>query len=412
VNVVATPCEVAQLKAQVAELMKRIDQLEQKPKIKTAEVVTHANDLRVKISGMVNRAAWWASNGKNSNLQYVDNDCDPSRLNITAEKDLNCDTTVGGTFEVALLQNSTRTTDIKNASTEAHPFTARKSEVFAKSEKYGEIYLGRGEMASFNTMERTDLSATDVAMDGAVVNEVAEGVTFFDSTTQTKSMLTSGTTTAITVLDVFDAANGLYFKDRIRYNSPAIMGMSLQTSHAYHIDNDLWDVALKYGATFCETKLAAQFAYVQNNVVPIMRATNSRTSNTGYRQVNGSMGVLFPSGISFMVAAAYRDWKYRSAPDAYNWFLKLGYQHQYFEAGKTAFAIDYGHYNNFLIDTSTAASIRYKHLGRSVGAGVVQFLERIATELYMVARLFHLHVNGGDEYKDIKIFMTGARIKF
>ena len=125
------------------------------------------------------------------------------------------------------------------------------------------------------------------------------------------------------------------------------------------------------------------------------------------------MGILFPNGISAMVAGAYRDWKFKHAPNANLWFTKLGYQEKFFCVGKTAFAVDYGQYRNFVIDTSHGIeSVELKHKGYSIGAGVVQFFDPVNTELYFMGRIYKLRVPHSDTYKPVSILMLGARVSF
>src|SRR5262249_11700055 len=157
-----------------------------------------------------------------------------------------------------------------------------------------------------------------------------------------------------------------------------------------------WDVALKYDGKFDGTELRAQVAYEEDQSIVISNGTNRQNISdaTEYHQVNGSIGVLFPIGISLMAAGAHREWKKmqfrnntrQSAPDGKVWFGKIGYQQKFCEAGVTAFAVDYGQYNNFILDTTSVTTIHQKHKGRVWGVGVVQFLDRVATELYLVGR--------------------------
>lgn len=384
-------------------------------KVLERTAVSYAADrnIRLHIFGHLSKAIWWADNGKNSNIQYVDNDNSSSRLNIECQAKFNRDLSIGGIFAVELLQNSTRNTDIDNAASGNAAFTAHKAEVYFKSKSLGNVYLGKGYMESTLTMSTTDTSKTHVALDGARVRKIANNVTFVKSSTGQKSAQLSGTTTSFDVGSIFDDCDGLPRLDRIRYTSPVWEGLTVGTSHAFNVHDYVWDVAIKYEQKLKNTLLRVQVAYCEDNAVPTFNNTGLRISNIAYKQVNGSLSVLLPFGLSFMFAGAQRDWrKYKDAKNGKLWFGKVGYQRKFFEAGLTAFAIDYGNYANFVIDTSTTETVSQKHRGKTWGVGFVQFIERIATELYIVGRQYHLKVSGGDKFKPIQVIMGGARVKF
>ncbi len=90
------------------------------------------------------------------------------------------------------------------------------------------------------------------------------------------------------------------------------------------------------------------------------------------------------------------------------YFGKIGYQRRFIEAGLTAFSIDYGHYENLFFDTRPGFE-KDKYRGRTVGIALIQYLDRIATELYVGFRNYELKHPALREarYKDVKAVMGG-----
>lgn len=372
------------------------------------EICKRADNFKVKVFGHINRAAWLANNGHKTSLQFVDNDASSSRAAIQAEGDLTKDLKVGGIYMFEVEQNSTHFTTISHPRDKEIFFKTRKGEVYVLSQSLGEFYAGHGYMASYQSMNDSDLSNTLSTMDGEKINQEATAVPFYNKTQHQNSSGLSGTSRSLTVGDIFTSCDGLGRQPRFRYNSPYFYGFSLQSSWVFKAQEKKWDIALRYKNKWRGIQMAGVWDFARDRSVPL---TGGGT--TGYNQVNGSMGVLFPNGVSAMVAGAYRDWKFKQAPNANLWFTKLGYQKKFFCSGITAFAIDFGHYRNFVIDTSQGLeSIRLKHKGYSVGAGVVQFFDSLKTELYFMGRFYKLKVPNSDTFKPVSVLLLGARIKF
>lgn len=327
-------------------------------------------------------------------------------------------------------QNSSDSTDIKNSSNGSANFAIRKLNVFIDDKKFGRVEMGRGSSASNMTMESTDLSDTDVIACGASIASMAGGTTFINKSTNTKMTASSASSTMpyknlinsdegrININAVFgglDTAgiDGLGYQDRAVYQTPKMNNFIIATSHAYASPangqgNDLWDVALKYAAQIDKIKYAAQVAFVRNNTVSLTSGVN-----TGYNQVNGSGGILLPSGLNAQISGTMRYWKYSQAHHAQQYGLKLGYEQSYIQAGKTAFSVDYGHFENFVIDASTPQSIHNQFIGRTYGAFLVQFLDRISSQVYLGWRHHKLTIKGSSvQTHNINAIMGGMIVKF
>lgn len=399
------------LQQQVQALSKRINELESKETkflgLSEKEAVTSGNALALKLSGQLNRAVVWHSNGKNSNTVHADLDSSPSRLTITAVGKISEQTKIYAVIEEAFEPNSTDRIDVHDAN-DSQPFTHRKMEVYIDDAKWGRLFVGQGSTASDGTMEDVDMSGTGVVSAGSSLSFMGAGIQFFDSTTNAKATLNGQ---RMIIETVFDSGDGLFRRNRIRYDTPDFYGLRLQTSHYYRGRNDNWDVAFKYAGMANGIKIGAQGAYLRRLSRTVSVPGGSTPAK--YQQFNGSVGVLFTNGISFFLSALHRDWKSRRTHNGSIYFAKLGYQQSFIEAGKTAFAIDYGQYKNLIFDTRPQNE-RDQYKGTSYGFMVVQCLDRIATELFVSGRLYELDgpSHQAARYKKAKVVLSGMRVKF
>jgi len=407
----STQTEEAALQKQVEVLSKRINELESKETkflgLSEKEAVISGNALSLKLGGHLNRAVVWHSNGKNSNTVHADVDSSPSRITITAAGKISEQTKIYAVIEEAFEPNSTDRIDVHDAN-DSQPFTNRKMEVYIDDTKWGRLFVGQGSTASDGTMEDVDMSGTGVVSAGSSLSFMGAGIQFFDSTTNAKATLNGQ---RMIVETVFDSGDGLFRRNRIRYDTPEFYGLRLQTSHYYKGRNDNWDIALKYAGKVNGIKIGAQGAYLRRLSKTVSVPGGSTPAK--YHQFNGSVGVLFTNGINIFLSALHRDWKSRNTRNGSIYFAKLGYQHSFIEAGKTAFAIDYGQYKNLIFDTRPQNE-RDQYKGTSYGVMLTQFLDRIATELFVAGRIYKLDGPSRQpaRYKDAKVVLSGMRVKF
>ena len=453
----ASSAEVAALRQQVQDLLKRIDTLEKKAEKSSSQSSSHTvipiadssqnqnsnsgdvaqgpgleipaqvergrkdNPLSLKVSGHINRGIWVASNGVNTNTAHVDNDNSPTRLTITGSGRWDESTEIGGTIEFGVEENSTDEIAVNSVDDSRTGPSIRIAELFVKNDTFGEFYFGQGSTASDGTMESTDLSQTTLLSAGGSQSFIAGATVFTNRVTEGPITVNGDNARPDRIMDPGD---GLFRRNRFRYNTPSILGFSLQTSHYFQGADHNWDIALKYGATIKDTKIRAQGAFLQRN-------TNSRTAtgsnlvgdsmNAAYRQFNASAGVLFPVGLSLFVGYVDRDWYVTgvssitnnvvnfNVPNGKNYTAKIGYQFNYFEAGLTALAVDFGCSEGMFFDILNTDRV-YK--GRAYGIFAVQFLDRISTEVYAGYRHFRMTSNVPNEtYNPISAFLVGARVK-
>lgn len=424
--------EIQRLKNQINQIMTRIDHLETNPPSQAPSQTPAKKNTQTEIafSGRVNRAVLWANNGHNSSTQHVDNGNANSLVNVTATHKYTARTNFGAEVEAKMRQNSSDSTDVKFSSNGSVPITVRKLNAFIDDKKFGKIYFGRASSASNMTMENTDLSGTDVISCGASIASMAGGTTFLNKATNARLYDANKTATSryknlinsddgkININAVFggnDASgiDGMGYQDLVRYDTPTMHGFVVSTSHAYQSPkdgqgNDLFDVALKHASEWQKNKIAAQVAFVKNNTVPLSIGTA-----TGYTQVNGSVGILHTSGFNVQLSGTHRNWKYGNTHDAKQYGAKLGYQQQFWPCGMTAFVVDYGHFENFVIDATSYDTLRNQFVGKTYGAFITQSLDRISSQLYLGWRRHELTIKGSDvNAYHINAVMGGMLVKF
>ncbi len=426
----------AALKSQVEMLMKRVNELETKEKtmgnLTEKEAATTGNNLNVKLSGQVNRAVLWHDDGSHSNFVHVDpSDEASSRLRVDATGKLSEGNRVVAVLEMDLRSNRAENTDVHYANDTNSSFSKRIVEVFFDSKRWGKVTLGHGWMAGSRVTRDTDMSATGSIMNGDAVGQLGGGTWFTTKNgpatnpapgaiAANKAYTGGGTAVTGAVLDVKAVFNGAdnHREDRLQYDTPTYWGTKLATSHSYKGSNDNWDVALKHASEVLGTKIAAQVAYFRNlsNKGGGTAVASVAGAPAKYHQWSGSAGVLFPIGLSVMFAATHRSWHLNNAPDGHVYYGKVGYQQKFFEAGLTALALDYGYYKNMILnrDANLDANIRDKFLGTTYGAYLVQHIDRVGTELYLMARTYTLcgEAKNAARYKDITMVMSGMRVKF
>jgi hypothetical protein len=86
---------------------------------------------------------------------------------------------------------------------------------------------------------------------------------------------------------------------------------------------------------------------------------------------------------------------------------KVGYKGEFFSTGPTAFAVDYGKYDEFSGIKDDEAS--------TMALYVVQNLKAWSSELYGGYRVYMLEdrtTSTGEKFKDVDTFYLGMRIKF
>jgi hypothetical protein len=409
------------------------------PPVAAAPISSAADKIRVTLSGQVDRAILFGSDGKSSNFRNVDNINSSTRFRLLGEGRVTPDTTLGSNLEMELRQNpSSTTTLVQNqpqAAGNVSP-TIRQGDVFIANQNWGGLRLGFGSTASYLTNEN-DLSGTFIAhYVGAA--EMDGGFAFRQNGTMrvpggVGGKLVSSPDGAFgpAVSSVFNNFGGLGRDARIRYDTPVWEGLQLSTSY---VDGGSYDAALRLGRSFEGFRIIAAVAGADAthrnhtpttnlgyagvpagfvggaslagvNAAPSAPVQADVTPN-GSRHFDGSFSVLHDSGFSLTMSGGVRDPRYRDplgkplSPNLF--YTKLAYQHDFFNFGRTAVGIDYTNQDEVIFNGDEA---------QSYSLGLVQNIDATATELFASVRRETLHRTIG-QFHPIVAAWTGARIRF
>lgn len=343
------------------------------------EMQSGMDQVRLTISGQVNRGILLTDDGEDTEAFFVDNDNSSTRIRLLGDARLNDDITAGTVIEVQFESNSTADVSQDNQRNAGpNNFTERKLELFFDSETYGRIWLGQGDTASNGTSEQ-DLSG--IAVVGySGISDLAGGIQFVDG---------DGNLSGVTIGDTFNNFDGLSRDDRVRYDTPSFHGAKLSGSV---VADDRWDLAATYSRKLLgEHDFQAAVAYAD--------------ADSDFDQVNGSASVLLGGpvpGINLTVAAGQRDFDEGGRNNGNFVYGKVGYLFEPFTIGSTAVAIDY--YYGEDVDTDGDEST-------SIGLLAVQNVDPIGTELYAGYRNYDLD-RDGENFDDVNALLVGARVKF
>lgn len=343
------------------------------------EMQSGMDQVRLTVSGQVNRGVLVTDDGEDTEAFFVDNDNSSTRIRLLGDARLNDDITAGTVIEVQFESNSTAEVSQDNQrNVGANSFTERKLELFFDSETYGRIWVGQGDTASNGTSEQ-DLSGVAVVGYSGIA-DLAGGIQFVDG---------AGNLSGVTIGDTFNNFDGLSRDDRVRYDTPSLHGAKLSGSV---IADNRWDVAAIYSRTlFGAHDFQAAIAYAD--------------ANDEFDQVNGSASVLLGGplpGVNVTVAAGQRDFDEGGRNNGNFVYGKVGYLFDPFSFGSTGLAVDYYYGEDVDADGDKSASI---------GLLAVQNVDRIGTELYAGARNYDLD-RDGENFDDVNALLVGARVKF
>jgi len=333
-------------------------------------------------TGQLNSGLLYYDDGVHSYANApVNNDNSSSRARLELKKTVN-DWLIHGTFEVEYQPLATNVVNqFDNTPNWDFEWTnVRKLEVVVGNEKYGKLWIGQGSMASDNIAE-VDLSGTSIIAYSSI-SDVAGGYYF---------TLPDGMISDTQISSAFKNYDGFSRKVRIRYDTPTYMGFGLRTSYGQDVlgdvDDPLYDIAATYRGEHNDFVIAGDIGL----------AYNATTETTMF---SGSASVLHdPSGVSLTFAAGQQNAE--DLTSSYG-FVKLGYQHDFFEFGRTYFSADYYRGSDIAGDGSKSTSY---------ALAAVQDIDRINTQLWFVWRNYDFEDDSG-EFRDGNAILTGALFKW
>jgi hypothetical protein len=338
--------------------------------------------VKVSVSGQVNRAINLANDGDKTKAYFVDNDVSNSRFRVLGLANYNEDVRFGGLLEVAFSPNNSFDVSQNNEDSD-DLIDVRRAETGVDSKRLGRVWLGKGSSATDNVAEY-DLSGVDVIMYAGVA-DIVGGLLFRDQ---------DGELTDVTVADAFFDFDGDR-QDRVRYDTP-VFGPGLQFSASAGADQR-YDAALNWGGDF------DQWSGVEVGPFTTLAAIGiSDPSEDGvdYRLMGSGAVLHDATGLNLTVSGGMDQ---ADDGDPYNLYGKLGWYGTLNTLGNTGLGIDFtrGH------DVSAPGDTGY-----SVGGAIVQTIEGYGTELYSQVRWYTLDRDDAPSVDDIVVGTVGSRVKF
>jgi hypothetical protein len=338
---------------------------------------TAGGPIQLAISGQVSRAVNLIADGGGTDLFFVDNSTSGTRLRVIGTGRINADLAMGTRIEVAVAPDPTTQVSQTNPTPGTY-FDQRWAEISLAGTRYGKLSLGKGDTASNSTAE-VDLSRTE-AVQYASIADTACAMLF-------REKGGGGALTSLKVAEVFQDRDGLSRQSRLRYDTPGYHGFSLAASL---VSNQRADAALFWGGEGHGFKAAGALA-----------VANPQLPDHGLQE-DGSVSLLHQSsGLNLTLSGGRQERD--GLKNATNLYGKVGWLANLNELGRTAFGVDYTRSRNLPAASDTAWS---------VGAAVVQSMDKIATELYAQYRVYALARRSAPAVDLINVGTVGARVKF
>lgn len=396
------------------------------------------NRVTLSLSGQVDRALLFGYDGHDAGVRQVDNNNSSTRFRIVGEARPIDETVAGINLETEIRPNSSATQTLTQnlpQPASAVTFTVRQAEIYGGSPQYGEVRLGFGSTATYLTTE-IDLSGTAVASyvqvpdyDGGFAFR-QKGAALVPAGAHGALVFSPNNAYGPAVGSVFNYFDGLGRDVRLRYDSPLWEGFQVATSV---LDGSTFDFAGRFSREYDDFRIASgfglAFAEDRNHGQPgaygyagvpagaggiSLGGTNSApgsptladVSPNGSNQLDGSVSILFKSGLNLSVAGGVRDPHYHDpngrdlSPDLI--FAKLGYQHSFLPIGLTAFSVDFAQNDELIFHNDQA---------RAYGIAAVQNIDQFGMELFIAGRYETLD-RAFASYHPIIAVMTGARVRF
>lgn len=361
--------------------------------------------VKLKVYGQVNKQVMWGDDGEGSRTFIVDSEASSTRLGFLAEAPVNADFNFGAQLEMEWKSNAPGNGGVSinngnynnialnpdNNSVNQTGFTERIAEVTMNHKRFGKVSLGQGVMASDGSSE-ANLSGATLATGTLVASHLGSTV-LFDKTARAYTATTLGALFA-----VLDPGGR---DDRIRYDTPRIMGFGVAAGFA---SGGKGDVGATYQEKIGQFKIDGRVAYHNQN------SMNSTIDD----EYSGSIAVLHDSGLNAHFTMSKRNFKTISGTsykDADNMGGGVGYIAKIFGVGPTAFAADYYMAEGFVRRASTAEG---EYGGTSWGLGVQQDFSDIGSSVYLGYRntSFDEPSSVTQRHDDVNFVVAGVRVTF
>lgn len=397
--------EVDALRAQVKELMARIEKLEKAPApaasgsatgaapaktdvplvaasaYKAPQIVQSGNsNYKLTLTGWVNRMVVYADDGVADDFMFNDNNGASSRIRLTGAAKLDDEWSAGTDIELEAISANSRSSGLYTDSG-SFSFNERKIEFYLESKRLGRLTVGQGDTAS-NITSEVDLSGTANLGGYSDIGATFGGIVMRNKTTGANIG---------SINSLFSNLDGLHREDRVRYDTPSFGGGFVASTSV--TEGGGMDAVMRYNGKVGTATVAGAVAY----------ANSDSRDLAGFDfndQWNGSLSVRMANGFNATVAAGTRDQKVGF--DSTFYYGKLGYLAKLNSLGNTAFSVDYFTQDDF--GTRGAE-------GDAYGAYIVQVIDALSTDLYAGVRN-HEYSRPGLDAHDAFAVMSGARVRF
>jgi hypothetical protein len=354
-----------------------------------ARVIKSGKDqVSLSISGHVSRQITIVDDGRTS-VRHSDSDFSSSRFVMKGAGRINADLKVATKIETAVddARNSPAIHDAVNGGRTGDDLRTRKAEIQLTHKSFGTVWMGAGDTASNGATESNFSTFTMLpGCTGCVMN----GAFRTTSASTGSGPNAVGRLVAGAANGAFGQQDGLGRSTRIRYDTPVIAGFMASTSH---LDNQAWDVALRYSGKFAGTKLKAAAAY-----------SNDQTDE----QMGASAAFLHSSGIGGGANFEYIQDDTRNdganGEDPYFYGAHLSFKSKFNEMGSTQIVYMFDSANN------KAGS---GDIGTTHSVGVAQNIDAAAMSIDV--RFTHAHLEADRLLLDndtVKALSVHTRVKF
>ncbi len=337
-------------------------------------VVSGNPQVQVKLGGRVHRMIQLVADGRETDVFFTDNDLFPTMLRVDATAQVDDKLTVGGALEIGFQQNRPLFVSQDNPEIDID-VTGRSAEIYVAA-KVGKFSLGRGWMDSWVQPE-IDLYGTkraNLLINGALFG----GLKFVDATTNEL--------TDIRVRTHHADLQRFLIKDRLRYDSPRLLGLQASASVAA---DDRRDVALRIRRNVGDFRLVGAATY-----------QNKPFGDLDWRAEAGVSFRHEPTGLN-ATGAGFTQ-RPSDGRNAHGMIVKVGWLAGLVPIGKTAFSADIASNFNIAIDGDD---------GDSFGVFALQNWDQLGIRAYIGIR--HYDLDRPDvNLKRITVVPFGALIRF
>ncbi|MCB1351328.1 MAG: porin [Rhodobacteraceae bacterium] len=339
------------------------------------------DNTKIVFYGQIDVGSLWFNDGdETTSYGLVGNKNSSSRIGVTSTTNFDSGWELFSNIEAEYVphpSSSVNQLDKYQANYDFDKTNFRKAEIAMSSEKAGKVWLGQGSMATDGITE-IDLSGTTVVAYSNVADS-GGGLFRFDN----------DTLSGVSTKDAYSNYDGNR-EMRVRYDTPSFSGFRLKAAYGQdvlHDDNDsIYDVAATYEGDYAAFDVSAGIGY-------------ARYDGSDSDIFSGSMsGLHKASGVSLTLAAGQKS----AEEDAHYGYVKLGWQHDFFRTGATAFAVDYYKGDGVTVDGSDSTTYAF---------AAVQNFDFWNTQYYLTVRQYEYDDDAGSYQNGLTTF-TGLRVKF